>query len=155
MRMVILGCGRVGATLATLASEAGHEVTIVDSDRGAFRRLGPAFQGEKVVGLGIDEDVLTAAGIEQADVFVAVTSGDNSNIMAAQIARVRFNVPKVIARIYDPIRAQAYAELGVDTYCSTTLGASLLFNYALDRPFEPVDPHVRAAGRKGSGGGAR
>jgi len=159
MRMVILGCGRVGSTLATLASEAGHEVTIVDQDRASFRRLGRGFAGEKVVGLGIGEDVLIQAGIEQADVFVAVSSGDNSNIMAAQIARVRFQVPKVIARVYDPIRAEAYADPGIDTYCSTTLGASLLLNYALDRPFEPVDPHVRAAGRspsrERSGDGAR
>ena len=147
MRIVILGCGRVGSTLATQTSEAGHDVTIVDVERRAFRRLGPKFSGNRVVGLGIDEDVLIEAGIEHADVFVALTSGDNSNIMAAQIARVRFNVPKVIARVYDPIRAQAYAELGVDTYCSTTLGASILLNYALDRAFEPVDAHVRAATR--------
>jgi len=151
MRIIILGCGRAGSTLATLASEAGHEVTIVDRDRGSFRRLGPAFSGRTVVGLGIDEDVLTEAGIQRADVFVAVTSGDNSNLMAAQCARVRFNVPKVIARVYDPIRAQAYAELGVDTYCSTTLGASILFNFALDRPFEPVDAHVRRAKRPPAG----
>jgi trk system potassium uptake protein TrkA len=145
MRMIILGCGRVGATLALLAEEAGHEVTVVDRDRTAFRRLGQGFQGRKVVGLGIDEDVLIEAGIERADVFVAVTSGDNSNLMAAQIARVRFKLRKVIARVYDPIRAEAYAELGVDTYCSSTLGASIFFNYALDRPFEPVDAHVRIA----------
>jgi trk system potassium uptake protein TrkA len=150
MRMVILGCGRVGSTLATLAAQAGHEVAIVDRDRGAFRRLEREFPGKRVVGLGIDEDVLVQAGIEQADVFFAVTSGDNTNIMAAQIARVRFEVPKVIARVYDPIRAEAYADLGIDTYCSTALGASVLFNYALDRPFEPVDRHVRTARRRGA-----
>ena len=120
MRVVILGAGRVGATLATRLSEEGHEVTIIDRDAASFRRLGPRYRGRKVVGWGIDPDTLAQAGVEGADAFIALTNGDNTNIMASQLARARFGAKRVLARIYDPIRAEAYHELGIETvFCFT------------------------------------
>jgi trk system potassium uptake protein TrkA len=126
MNVIILGCGRVGSTLARLLANDQHQVTIIDMTADSFRRLGAKFNGKKVIGTGTDQLVLQRAGIETADVFLALTQGDNTNIMAAQIARQVFNVPKVTTRIYDPIRADAYRELGIDTLCTTTLAAGLL-----------------------------
>ena len=126
MNVLILGCGRVGSTLARQLSQAGHSITILDLTSDAFRRLGTKFKGVRVVGTGMDQDVLRRAGIEQADAFIAVTQGDNTNIMAAQIAHEVFKVPSVHARIYDPIRADAYREMGINTLCTTTLAAGLL-----------------------------
>jgi trk system potassium uptake protein TrkA len=129
MNMVILGCGRVGSTLARLMYHEGHQVTIIDLQSEAFRRLGQKYKGGRIVGNGIDEDVLKRAGIETAQVFIAVTQGDNRNIMAAQIARHVFNVPQVVARIYDPIRADRYRQLGVVTLFTTTIASGLLKDY--------------------------
>ncbi len=123
MRVIILGCGRVGAKLATILDSEGHDVTIIDLHSDQFRRLGTDFKGTAMVGTGIDEDVLPRAGIEQADAYVAVTNGDNTNIMSSQIARAIFNVPKVITRIYDPVREDTYRALGLETICPTTIGA--------------------------------
>jgi len=130
MNIVILGCGRVGSTLARHLANEGHRVTIIDRSSDAFRRLGTKFKGQKVVGTGLDQDTLRKAGIEDADAFVAVTQGDNTNIMAAQIAQNVFSIKKVLTRLYDPIRAEAYRELGIDTICTTTL-VSGLFHSAL------------------------
>lgn len=127
MKVVILGCGRVGATLATQLDKAGHTVTVIDNNTEAFQRLNPEFQGERVTGNGIDEDVLRRAGIESADAFAAVTNGDNRNIMASQIAKEIFHVQKVVCRIYDPIRQSTYSELGIETISPTIVGANLLF----------------------------
>ena len=138
MHTVILGCGRVGATLALMLEDAGHSVSVIDRDREAFRRLGQRFKGKTILGIGIDEDVLKKAGIERARAFAATTSGDNSNIMSAQIAKVKFKVPRVIARIYDPLRAEAYKELGIDTISPTLLGAGLCLDFFLDRPWRTV-----------------
>lgn len=129
MNIVILGCGRVGSTLARLMYKDGHNVTIIDQQSEAFRRLGTKYKGHRIVGNGIDEDVMRRAGIETADVFVAVTQGDNRNIMAAQMARHVFNVPKVIARIYDPVRADRYRQLGIVTLCTTTIASGLLHDF--------------------------
>ena len=107
-------------------ADEGHDVTILDRDAGAFRRLGTRFKGARVVGPGTDVDTLRQAGIEGADVFVSVTDGDNRNIMAAQIAKNVFQVPKVMTRLYDPNRAEAYQEMGIDTICTTTIAAGLL-----------------------------
>jgi trk system potassium uptake protein len=126
VKIVIVGCGRVGSTLARRMAEEGHEVSIVDENMPAFARLGEEFGGQMVVGSGIDEEVLRRAGIEQADCFASVTNGDNRNIMAAQIAKEVFKVGRVITRIYDPIRADVYRELGLETICPTTIGAALL-----------------------------
>lgn len=128
MRVIILGCGRVGSTLATMLDAEGHDVTILDLNSDQFRRLGSDFKGTAMVGTGIDEDVLRRAGIEQADAFIAVTNGDNTNIMSSQIARVVFKVPKVITRIYDPVRQDTYRGLGLETICPTILGAQTIKN---------------------------
>lgn len=130
-KIVILGCGRVGATLAKQMSGEGHDVTVVDQTGDSFRRLGTKFKGQRLVGSGLDQDLLKRAHTADADVFIAVTQGDNTNIMAAQIAREVFQVGRVMARIYDPIRAQAYRELGITTLCTTTLAAGLLHDAAL------------------------
>ena len=124
MNFVILGCGRVGARLATELDRAKHTVAIIDLNKDAFKRLPSDFGGTVVRGMGIDEDVLREAGIEQADVFAAVTNGDNTNIMASQVAKEIFRVPRVLARIYDPVREDTYHALGLDTICPTTLISS-------------------------------
>ena len=130
-KIIILGCGRVGSTLARQMSGEGHDVTVLDETSDSFRRLGSKFKGQRLVGSGLDQDLLKRAHLGDADVFIAVTQGDNTNIMAAQIAREVFAIPRVMARIYDPIRAQAYRELGITTLCTTTLAAGLLHDAAL------------------------
>lgn len=137
LSVIILGCGRVGSTLARQMALEGHRVTIIDLTSDAFRRLGTRFKGQRIVGTGLDRDTLLKAGLDRADVFIAVTQGDNSNIMATQIAKEVFEVPRVIARIYDPIRAQAYREMGIITLCTTTLAANLIHATALDAPLTP------------------
>ena len=133
MKVVILGCGRVGAGLAKQMADEGHDVTIIDRDTGAFRRLGTRFKGTKIVGPGTDVDVLRRAGVEGADAFFSVTDGDNRNIMAAQIAKNVFNVPRVLTRLYDPNRAQAYQEMGIQTICTTAIATGLLHDMALGK----------------------
>src|SRR4249919_3692662 len=110
-----MGCGRVGSTLARSLEDRNHTVSIIDSNPDAFRRLGPSFNGTKVTGYGFDQAVLTEAGIERAEAFAAVSSGDNSNIIAARVARETFGVERVAARIYDPRRAEVYERLGIPT----------------------------------------
>ena len=112
VHVVIMGCGRVGSTLARSLEDRNHTVSIIDSNPDAFRRLGPSFNGTKVTGYGFDQAVLTEAGIERADAFAAVSSGDNSNIIAARVARETFGIQQVVARIYDPGRAEVYQRLG-------------------------------------------
>ncbi len=124
--MNVMGCGRVGAQLASLLDADGHKVTVLDVDAHSFRRLPPSFGGTALVGDGTDEEVLRKAGIGEAGAFVAVTQGDNRNVMAAQIARNIFNVPKVVCRIYDPLRKDIYEALGLDAVSPTTVFAQLL-----------------------------
>jgi trk system potassium uptake protein TrkA len=119
-----------------------HDVTIIDLNPDSFRRLSSDFAGTTLVGNGIDEDTLRKADVEHADAFVAVTNGDNRNIMSVQLAKVKFRVPRVVARIYDPIRASAYAELGIDTLCSTCVGAGLMRDMILGRPFAGVEGYL-------------
>lgn len=128
MKVVILGCGRVGATLANMMDEKGHQISVIDYSSDSFRRLNSKFSGETIIGNGVDEEILIRAGIKDANAFVAVTNGDNRNIMASQIAKEIFNVPKVICRIYDPIRESTYSELGLETFCPTKIGAQMLFD---------------------------
>ena len=142
MKVVILGCGRVGSTIANTMSQEGHDVTIIDQNSDAFRRLSTDFTGKKIQGNGIDEDTLRRANVENADAFVATTNGDNRNIMSVQMAKVRFNVPKVVARIYDPNRAGAYAELGVETICTTCIGAGLMRDMILGNQFSAVQDYL-------------
>ena len=126
MRVVIMGCGRVGARLAGLLDDDGHSVTVLDNDAYSFRRLPPKFSGTTLLGNGLNEESLKKAGIEEADAFFAVTKGDNRNVMATQIAKHIFNVPKVICRIYDPLRQELYSTLGLETISPTTIFAQLL-----------------------------
>jgi trk system potassium uptake protein len=123
VKVIILGCGRVGARLASQMDKEGHSVAVIDNSSDSFQRLDPDFRGERVVGNGVDEDVLRRAGIETAEAFAAVTNGDNRNIMASQIAKEIFQVKKVVCRIYDPIRQSTYTELGIEAICPTIMGA--------------------------------
>lgn len=120
MRLIIVGCGRVGALLALTMSAEGHEIVVVDKEPAAFKRLRRDFKGRTVTGIGFDRDVLREAGVERADAFAAVTSGDNSNYIAACVARDTFRVPQIVARIYDPERGAIYRELGIRTISSTS-----------------------------------
>jgi trk system potassium uptake protein TrkA len=138
MRYLIVGCGRVGSALAKLLDADGHEVIVVDENPSAFKRLGSAFRGHVVVGTGIDYDVLKRAGTATADGFVAVTDGDNRNIMAALIAQRMFKITRVVCRIYDPPRGQMYRELGIQTVVPTTVGAKLIRDTLMDTPWDPV-----------------
>jgi len=120
---VIMGCGRVGATLAHTLEDAGHSVAIIDQDERAFRRLRHTFGGRKVTGVGFDRDTLKQAGVEEAYAFAAVSSGDNSNILATRVARETFHVAHVVARIYDPGRAEIYQRLGIPTVAAVRWSA--------------------------------
>jgi trk system potassium uptake protein len=115
VHIVIMGCGRVGSTLAHILEDKGHSVAIIDQSPEAFRRLRGGFKGRRITGFGFDRDTLVDAGIEQASAFVAVSSGDNSNIISARVARETFGVENVVARIYDPRRAEVYQRLGIPT----------------------------------------
>ncbi len=133
MRVVILGCGRVGSGLAERLAAEGHQVAVVEQDREAFSRLSPDFPGLLVVGVGIDEDVLRRAGIEEADAFVAAAPDDNMNIMAAQVAKEIFHVPRIIARVFDPLRQEIYQNLGLDTISSTALAVEFMHKALMAR----------------------
>jgi trk system potassium uptake protein TrkA len=122
MRVIIMGCGRVGSELSLKLVEGGHDVTIIDKRAAAFVRYPPGDKARTMVGLGFDRDVLEAAGIKEADAFIAVSSGDNSNIVSARTALEHYHVPKVIARIYDPRRAEIYERLNIPTVATTTWG---------------------------------
>lgn len=129
MKFVIVGCGRVGAALAEAFDNAGHEVLVVDLSTRAFDRLSGEFKGQALRGDGTDEDVLRRAGAEGADVFLALTEGDNRNVMAAQVAMEKLEVGKAIAKINDPVRAAAYADLGIATLCRTTMQADAVLGF--------------------------
>ncbi|MDA8061899.1 MAG: TrkA family potassium uptake protein [Actinomycetota bacterium] len=145
MHIVVVGCGRVGSELATTLSAAGHEVVIVDKQEVAFRRLTEEFTGSRVVGLGFDRDTLAAAGVGEAAALAAVTSGDNSNVLTARIAREYFHVPNVVARIYDPRRAVIYQRLGIPTVATVTWTVDQVVRRLL--PDQPVTEWVDATGQ--------
>jgi trk system potassium uptake protein TrkA len=126
MKVVIMGCGRVGAQLADFLDKEDHEVTVLDTDAYSFRRLPPGFRGTALLGSGLDDETLRKAGIERADAFVAVTQGDNRNIMASQMAQHVFSVPRVLCRIYDPLRRDLYTLLGLEAISPTTIFAQML-----------------------------
>lgn len=132
MFVIVMGCGRVGARVASHLSRGGHEVTVLDVSQDAFAKLDQDFVGQTLHGNGMDMDVLRRAGIERADAFLACTQGDNRNIMSSQIARHIFSVPKVVTRIYDPLRKDTFTALGLETVCPTEIGA--------DKFIEIVDP---------------
>ncbi len=138
MRYLIVGCGRVGSTLAKLLDADNHEVIVVDENPSAFKRLGQKFKGHVVVGTGIDYDLLKRAGAQTAQGFIAVTNGDNRNVMAALIAQRMFHIKKIVARIYDPMRGMMYRELGIDTVCPTTVGAKLIRDMLMEAPWDTL-----------------
>jgi trk system potassium uptake protein TrkA len=149
VKVVIVGCGRVGAALAEAFDNAGHDVVILDTSTRSFDRLSGEFKGQAVRGDGTDEDVLRKAGADGADYFLALTEGDNRNVMAAQVAIEKFSVGKAVAKINDPVRAAAYAELGIATVCRTTMltDAILAFLGQRDTGMPAVIaavPHVHA-----------
>jgi trk system potassium uptake protein TrkA len=138
MHIVIMGCGRVGSTLAHILEDGGHSVAIIDRDPQAFRRLRAGFRGRRVTGIGFDRDVMEEAGIESAGAFVAVSSGDNSNIISARVARETFGVDNVVARIYDPRRAEVYQRLGIPTVATVRWTADQILRRVLPEGAEPL-----------------
>ena len=164
MKLVIVGCGRVGAALAEAFDNTGHEVIILDTSTRAFDRLSGEFKGQAIRGDGTDEDVLRKAGTEGADAFLAFTEGDNRNVMAAQVAMEKLHVGKAVAKINDPVRAAAYAELGIATVCRTTMLTDSILAYmglgptGMPAVIAPV-PHVHDdepdTGARSGAGGAR
>ncbi|MEZ0537284.1 TrkA family potassium uptake protein [Caldicellulosiruptoraceae bacterium PP1] len=126
MYIIVVGCGKVGSTLANSLSNDGHDVVVIDNDASNFSRLGADYNGAKIQGIVIDEDVLKQAGIERADALAAVTPDDSTNIMTAQIAEEIYKVPHVIARIYDPLREDIFHSLGLETICPTTLAVEYI-----------------------------
>jgi trk/ktr system potassium uptake protein len=151
VKLVIVGCGRVGAALAEAFDNTGHEVIVIDTSTRAFERLSEEFKGQAVRGDGTDEDVLRRAGAEGADVVLALTEGDNRNVMAAQVAMEKLSVGKTVAKINDPVRAAAYAELGIATVCRTTMLTDAILAFlglgktGMPSVIAPV-PHVHESG---------
>lgn len=141
---MILGCGRVGSLLAHRLDEAGHSVAVVDQDAGAFRKLGPDFSGQTVTGVGFDRETLEMAGIERAQAFAAVSSGDNSNILAARVARETYGVEQVVARIYDPRRAEVYQRLGIPTVATVSWTTSQIMRWLM--PMGAQEEYCDASG---------
>jgi trk system potassium uptake protein TrkA len=135
MYVIIVGCGRVGSQLAKLLSNEGHDVVVVDKKQTSLDRLGDTFNGVTLTGNGFDLALLKQAGIEKADAFCAVTNGDNTNLISAQVARKIFNVPKVIARVYDPQRAHIYAALGMDIISGTVLFSAMIRDKIIESRF--------------------
>lgn len=129
MKIVIVGCGRVGSVLAEAYDAAGHEVVVLDLSTKAFDRLPPEFRGSAIRGDGTDEDTLRRSGAEEAEIFLALTEGDNRNVMAAQVASEKFRIGRIVAKINDPVRAAAYAELGIATVCRTTMMADAISGF--------------------------
>jgi trk system potassium uptake protein TrkA len=138
MKVIVMGCGRVGEQVCLLMDQSGHDVTVIDSDKNALDRLGSEFHGRKIIGVGFDRNVLIEAGIKQADAFAATSSSDNVNIVAARIARNIFRVPRVVARLYDPRRAEIYRRLGLLTISSTNLGAERIRGLLTHAELEPL-----------------
>lgn len=131
MNVVIMGCGRVGARVASLLDQNGHKIAVIDTHTSSFERLSNDFSGDTVIGTGIDEDILRIAGITSADAFIAVTNHDNRNIMAAQVAQSIFKVPQVIVRIYDPVREDTYRRMGLTTICPTTTISAMILEQVI------------------------
>lgn len=141
MNVVVFGCGRTGSTLALTLSTKGHQVTVIEQNPTALKRLGHSHTCETVVGSGVDYDVLERAGIQKADVFFALTRGDNTNLMSAQIAKLKYNVPKVCVKVADPMRADAYRKLGYECVNPSSLTAGLMSAWLLGDPFQPIDTY--------------
>jgi trk system potassium uptake protein len=138
VHIVIMGCGRVGSTVAHILEDQDHSVAVIDQDPDAFRKLPAGFKGKKITGIGFDRDVLIEAGIERADAFAAVSSGDNSNVIAARVVRESFGVERVVARIYDPRRAEVYQRLGIPTVATVRWTADQMLRKLLPEGAQPL-----------------
>jgi trk system potassium uptake protein len=141
MKVVIFGCGRTGSTLGLQLASRGHDVTIIEQNPPAVRRLGDNHRCRIVFGSGLDEDILEDAGIREAEAFFALTRGDNTNLMAAQLVRINFNVPKVCVKVADPLRAEAYRKLGYFCITPSALTAGMMKNWILEEPFDSIDQY--------------
>lgn len=146
MNVLIVGCGRVGARLANRLDRAGHKVAMVDQVRESFLRLNPNFSGTTYQGSGVEAEVLRRAGVDEADVVVALTGGDNRNLMIAQMVKHLFKAKRAVARLHDPVRAQKYRELGVETMCTTTVLEGLLALGVLNGEFPELPPEMAITG---------
>src|ERR1700689_5703530 len=133
-----MGCGRVGSTIAHILEAQGHSVAVIDREPEAFRKLSSGFKGTRITGIGYDREVLAQAGIERADGFAAISSGDNSNVIAARVARESFGVQRVVARIYDPRRAEVYQRLGIPTVATVAWTADQMLRRLLPEGAEPL-----------------
>jgi trk system potassium uptake protein TrkA len=138
MKAIIMGCGRIGEQVCRLLADEGHDVTVIDYDPEALERLGPDFKGRRIKGIGFDRDILIQAGIEDCDAFAATSSSDNANIVAGRIARHIFQVPRVVARLFDPRRTEIYRRLGLLTISSTSLGAERIRDLLVHAELEPT-----------------
>jgi trk system potassium uptake protein TrkA len=138
VHIVIMGCGRVGSTIAHILEDQGHSVAVIDQEAEAFRKLRSGFKGSKITGAGFNREILIEAGIEHADAFAAVSSGDNSNVIAARVARESFSVQNVVARIYDPRRAEVYQRLGIPTVATVRWTADQMLRRLLPEGSEPL-----------------
>jgi len=138
MRVIIMGCGKVGESLCHMLENSGHEVTVIDADPSMLAHLGAEFHGRKIQGIGFDREILERAGIEQAEAFAATSPSDNVNIIAARIARNIFHVPRVVARLYDPRRAEIYRRLGLVTISMTTWGAERIHEMITHTNLDPI-----------------
>lgn len=134
MHIIVIGCGKVGATFAAVLAEDGHDVVIVDNDSNAFKNLDPDFNGITLTGVPIDQDVLKQCGIRNADALAAVTPDDNVNIMVCQMAKEIFKVPKVVARIYNPAREYVFHQFGLQTLCPTNITVDVIKSMLIDQP---------------------
>lgn len=134
MKIVIMGCGRLGSRVAGMLERQGNQVAVVDTNESAFRRLPEGFSGERIVGNGMDYDTLERAGIQSADAFFAVTQGDNRNYFASQMAREVFNVRRVLCRVYDPVREEIFRDLGLETFSPTSFGAQIMVDMLNNEP---------------------
>lgn len=134
MKVIIMGCGRLGSRIATMLEQQGHAVTVMDITESAFRRLPESFGGKRVVGNGMDLATLERAGIREADAFIAVTQGDNRNYFASQVAREVYGVRRVLCRVYDPVREGIFRELGLETFSPTSYGAQIMVDMLMNEP---------------------
>lgn len=141
MKVIIFGCGRTGTTLSLQLAARGHEVTVIEQVPQALRRLGSDHKCNTVIGSGLDDDVLEKAGVKDADVFFALTRGDNTNLMAAQLVKIKYGVPKVCVKVADPLRAEAYRKLGYFCINPSSLTAGLMRDWITEEPYNVIDTY--------------
>ncbi len=141
MKVVIFGCGRTGATLGLQLATRGHHVTIVEQNQAAIHRLGNNHRCEIVIGSGLDDDTLERAGIKEADAFFALTRGDNTNLMSAQVVRIKYNVPRICVKVADPLRAEAYRKLGYFCITPSALSAGMMREWICEDPYQSIDTY--------------